>query len=213
MTSTGRSPSTVADSVADAVITTTAGSTAAGTPVSTSVPRSNSRANSASLTSLAAVAASAVGAAAAACAAGSDSPTPGSSAADTSGCISPNSIVGTAGCNSVNTGSTAVSSPAAGVAAAIDSSSGTGGLLPLDPAHRPEGPGTANSSSAISPSTRLPPSGAGAIGPIVGCCLEDAFFLPPFPLGSSMSFPARAKNLLPFWTVALYLLHNRPVIF
>ena len=28
-----------------------------------------------------------------------------------------------------------------------------------------------------------------------------------------MSFPARAKNLLPFWTVALYLLHNRPAIF
>ncbi len=28
-----------------------------------------------------------------------------------------------------------------------------------------------------------------------------------------MSFPARAKNLLPFWTVALYLLHNRPLIF
>ncbi|MFO0007022.1 MAG: hypothetical protein ACK559_38495, partial [bacterium] len=108
---------------------------------------------------------------------------------------------------------TAGSSLAAGVAAAADSSTGTGGLLPLDPAHRPEGPGTASSSSAISPSTGLPPSGAGAAGLTASCCLEAAFFFPPFPLGSSMSFPARVKNLLPFWTVALYLLHNRPLIF
>ncbi|MFN9956901.1 MAG: hypothetical protein ACK55I_27685, partial [bacterium] len=77
----------------------------------------------------------------------------------------------------------------------------------------PEGPGTANSSPAISPSTGLPPSEAGAAGLAVRCHLEAAFFLTPFPLGSSMSFPARAKNLLPFWTVALYLLHNRPAIF
>ncbi|MFN9979723.1 MAG: hypothetical protein ACK53Y_07410, partial [bacterium] len=173
----------------------------------------SSRANNASLTSSATVAESVAGASAAACAAGTDSPTLGSSVIITSSCLSSDPFSGTVSGISAATDSLTGKSLAAGIAAAVGSSTGTGGLLPLDPAHRPDGPGMASSSSVISPSTGLPPSGAGAAGLTVSCCLEAAFFFPPFPLGSSMSFPARAKNLLPFWTVALYLLHNRPLIF
>jgi hypothetical protein len=124
-------------------------------------------------------------------------------------------MAGAEGCTVAgSTTGLAVGDPtAAGPAAAAESSAGTGGALPLAPTSMPDDPGMASSSYAISPSTGLPPSGA-ATAELAACCrLDVAFFFPPLPLGSSMSFPAKVKNLLPFWKVALNLLHNRPVIF
>jgi hypothetical protein len=209
LASTGRSPLAGIGSAADAAAVAAAGSIAAGTPVSTPAagflaaasPKAST--DSASLTNLTVVAASAAGAAAVARAAGTDSFFSTGSTADASGCTPSGSTAGSAGGNSVTTSSTTVGSTAAGSTAAAESSDGAGGSLPLDPAHMPDGPGTASSSPALSPSTWLPPSRAGAAGLAARCRLEAVFFLPPFPLGSSMSFPAKVKNLLPFWTVAL----------
>ncbi|MFN9907217.1 MAG: hypothetical protein ACK56F_14040, partial [bacterium] len=70
----------------------------------------------------------------------------------TSSCLSSDPFSGAVSGISATTDSVAGRSFAAGIAAAVGSSTGTGGLLPLGPAHRPDGPGTANSSSVISPS-------------------------------------------------------------
>jgi hypothetical protein len=47
-----------------------------------------------------------------------------------------------------------------------------------------------------------PPIQGGAVELAACCRWEATFFLPPLPLGNSTSFPARAKNLLPFLTLA-----------